>query len=77
MTSSGNAPSPVPYWRYIMDGFHITSYLAWQAQERQRELLLEAQRMNEVTQARNAAPVPEAPKPALLARLTRLLPRFS
>jgi hypothetical protein len=60
-----------------MNSFHITSYLAWQAQERQRELRLEAQRMNEVTQALNSDPVPEAPKPALLTRLTRLLPRFS
>jgi hypothetical protein len=33
--------------------------------------------MNEATQVLRFTPVPEAPKPTLLTRLTRLLPRFS
>jgi hypothetical protein len=57
--------------------FHVTDQMAWQAQERGWELRLEARRMNEVTRSLKSAPVLDAPKPALLIRLKRLLPRFS
>jgi hypothetical protein len=51
---------------------------AYLAKLHDRELdALEAQRFNEATQALSFAPVPKAPKKPLLARLTRLLPRFS
>jgi hypothetical protein len=60
-----------------MNNFHITDHTAWRARARVQELLLEAERQNEVTRALNSDPLPETPKPALLMSLIRLLPRLS
>lgn len=57
---------------------HVTDHMGWQAKARERELLSEAHRMNEVTQALKSAPtltLPRAPRVGWLTRLERLIPR--